>query len=68
MNIKLPHCGGAEADADNRLALTLATNRLSVQHAARRSSVWRAHLVCVGDDEREYCKTSRVLINYLNPT
>ena len=60
MNIKLPHCGGAEADADNRLALTLATNRLSIEHAAGMSKVWRVRL-----------NTARLLasplINYLNP-
>jgi len=44
----------------------LATNRLSIRDAARRSYVWRAHLVCVGDDEREYCKSSRVSLDKLS--
>ena len=66
IHTKLPRFGGEEDAADNRLALILATNRLSIRDAARRSNVWRAHLVCVGDDEREYCKTSRVSLDKLS--
>ena len=58
IHTKLPHFGGEEDAADNRLALILATNRLSI-------SVWRAHLLCVGDDGREHCKTSRVSLDKL---
>jgi len=66
IHTKLPRFGGEEDAADNRLALILATNRLSIRDAARRSNVWRAHLVCVGDDGREYCKTSRVSLDKLS--
>ena len=45
--------------------MILATNRLSIKDAARRANVWRAHLVGVGEDEREYCKTSRVSLDKL---
>ena len=53
IHTKLPHFGGEEDAADNRLAVILATNRLRIRDAARSANVWRAHLVCVGDDERE---------------
>ena len=53
------------SEEDDRLAVILATNRLSIRDAARRSNIWRAHLVGVGDDEREYCKTSRVSLDKL---
>ena len=46
--------------------MILATNRLSIRDASRMSNVWRAHLVGVGDAEREYCKTSRVSLDKLS--
>ena len=66
IHTKLPHFGGEEDAADDRLAVILVSNRLSIRDAARRSYVWRAHLVCVGDDEREYCKSSRVSLDKLS--
>jgi len=53
------------SEEDDRLAVILATNRLSIRDAARRANVWRAHLVGAGDDEQEYCKTFRVSLDKL---
>ena len=39
INTKLPQFGGEEDAADNRLAVILATIRLSIRDAARRSNV-----------------------------
>jgi len=66
IHTKLSIFGGDEDAAEKRLAVILATNRLSIRDAARRSNVWRAHLVGVGDDELEYCKTSRVSLDKLS--
>jgi len=43
IHTKLPHFGDEEDASDSKLSLILATNRLSIQDAARRFNVRRAH-------------------------